>query len=194
ESQVNNLSAGNYSFTVEDALGCSEEYEVSLTEPPALEGIEIDCEGLTEGELVLLPTGGSPPFLYSVDGGDFKPADVFDELIPGGSYLLTIQDANGCEYEQDFIMPGIYDQMFNLPEELKVLVGEQFPLEVQLNFPESLLASVIWAPSDNLSCTDCLNPIFSSEEQGKETYFVQVTDIFGCRTFASIVITVKPEI
>jgi gliding motility-associated-like protein len=194
ESQLNNLSAGVYSLTVQDSFGCTEEYEVPVTEPMLLEGIEVDCESFTAEELIFNVSGGSSPYLFAVDDGNFQTIDVLDGLVPGEMYLLTIQDANGCQFEQDFIMPVVYDQVLVLPEALEVLVGEEFPIIVELNIPESLLESVIWAPSVNLSCTDCLNPVFSSQEEGKETYFIQVTDIFGCRTFASIDIIVKRDI
>ncbi len=192
ESEVDSLGAGNYSVTVTDAQQCEEIHEIAVTEPSELEAIEFDCDMLFSGKLDLAAVGGTPPYLYRANDAPFQGAMIFDSLIAGDTYIMSIQDANGCLLEQEFIMPVLYDPMFFLPEEIEALKGEQHELMLELNFPESLLASVIWAPADNLSCTDCLNPIHTAIDGG--IYFVQVTDVFGCKTFAGVDISIKEKI
>lgn len=191
-SFIDSLAAGMYWLSVLDTVGCAEQYAIMLSEPAPLSGVTVDCDGLMESELILSANGGTPPYLYSVNGGNFQDASLFETLNVGEHYALAIEDANGCQLEQEFIMPTLYERMFELPETVEVLPNEQHELMLQLNFPESLLASVIWAPSTNLSCTDCLNPIHTALAGG--LYFVQVTDVFGCKSFSSIEVTIKEEI
>jgi large repetitive protein len=40
-------------------------------------------------------SGGTAPYQYSIDGGVFDVNNLFASL-DGGSYLITVQDANGC--------------------------------------------------------------------------------------------------
>lgn len=189
---IDSLAPGTYELSVTDAVGCDETNLVSISEPPVLEQIRVDCDMLFGDELMLTASGGSPPYLYSLDSLSFQDASLFDDLVAGETYPLYIQDFNGCLLEQEFVMPTLYDPMFFLPEEIEVLKEEQHQLMLELNFPESLLASVIWAPDSHLSCADCLNPIHTAIDGG--LYFVQVTDIFGCKSFAGIDISIKEEI
>ncbi len=189
---VDSLSPGTYELSVTDAIGCDEVNLVTITEPPVLEEITIDCEMLFGDELILSASGGTTPYLYSLDSVSFQETEFFDDLVAGETYPLIIKDFNDCVLEQDFVMPTLYNPMLFLPEEIEVLKEEQHQLMLELNFPESLLASVIWAPEAHLSCSDCLNPIHTAIDGG--LYFVQVTDIFGCKDFAGIDISIKEEI
>lgn len=191
-SEVDSLGPGEYQITITDTEGCEEEHLIQITEPAALSAIQIDCEMLFGDSLFFSASGGTPPFIYSVDGEIFQGSSLFDSLDAGEGYDLLIQDANGCLLEQEFVKPVLYDPMFYLSEAIEVLKGEQHELMLELNFPESLLGSVIWAPETHLSCTDCLNPVHTAIDGG--VYFVQVTDIFGCKTFSSIDISIKEQI
>ncbi len=46
-------------------------------------------------------TGGTFPYSYSIDGQNFQPSPVFDNLEIG-FYTLTVQDGNGCTAMIDF--------------------------------------------------------------------------------------------
>jgi hypothetical protein len=102
-------------------------------------------------------TGGVPPYLYSLNGGPFGTEAVFSELSPG-DYQLTVQDVNGCEYTESFII--------NQPIELEVglnavglgtealPLGDAVELVASLNISASAVASVTWAP-DSVAAGCC---------------------------------------
>ena len=46
---------------------------------------------------------GTPPYMYSLNNEGFSSQNTFTGLTPG-SYVLTVQDANGCEDEVTFII------------------------------------------------------------------------------------------
>jgi hypothetical protein len=58
-----NLAAGNYTFTVTDANGCSTTVDVTITEPLSDYGHRhsnhATCNGAADGSVVITPTGGT---------------------------------------------------------------------------------------------------------------------------------------
>jgi hypothetical protein len=57
-----NLAAGNYTFTVTDANGCSTTVDVTITEPLPITATatptNATCNGAADGSVVITPTGG----------------------------------------------------------------------------------------------------------------------------------------
>ncbi len=104
-SSVINLGAGEYSVVVSDANGCSTEASIQLTEPEPLaityQSTPSSCFGIPNGGITLQITGGVPA--YGVGwldpGGAFIGSSTSLTNLFGGSYILTIQDANGCTYD-----------------------------------------------------------------------------------------------
>ena len=89
----NNLSAGNYSFTVTDANGCSTVKTITVTQPPLLVAAElvtnVSCFGGNNGKIELNISGGTPP--YATGGVNFPQNN-----LSAGNYSFTVTDANGC--------------------------------------------------------------------------------------------------
>ena len=42
-------------------------------------------------------TGGTPPYMYSIDGITFQPGNTFTGLT-AGTYIITVSDANSCTF------------------------------------------------------------------------------------------------
>ena len=95
-----NVAAGQYAVTVRDASGCTFVKNITLSNmagPTALAATSLpatcaDNDGsITAGTV----TGGTAPYIYSIDGSNFKTIALF-EALASGSYTLTAKDANGC--------------------------------------------------------------------------------------------------
>jgi len=97
-SVFENLSAGPYTIIVTDANGSSFQVTgIVVGEPPVLE-LAADVEDNT---LTLQVSGGTPPYAFSIDGGDtFEPSGVFTGL-DNGDYTALVVDANGCTVAVD---------------------------------------------------------------------------------------------
>jgi len=98
-----NLSSGNHSFVVFDALGCVIDTTVVVDLPSSSDlGITIvvtaddDCFS-DNGAIRLGWTGttDNAPVLYSFNGSDFTSALEYDNLPPG-NYDAIVRDKNGC--------------------------------------------------------------------------------------------------
>lgn len=87
-----NLPEGTYVVTVTSQSGISiATLPVTLVSPPAMVIHPTNvCDNFT-----IEVSGASPPLQYSLDAGPFQTENEFNKL-PNGSYLLTVQDSNGC--------------------------------------------------------------------------------------------------
>ncbi len=98
------LTAGDYSVTVSDANGCTAEYTETVSQPSAplavSETIEnVSCNGLSDGEILLNITGGTPAYNVLWNNGDTSE-DLL--AVPAGDYAVSITDANGCETQAEY--------------------------------------------------------------------------------------------
>lgn len=94
----NGLAAGIYNVTAVDAEGCTGEFAVELTEPPAIilaaQGTGSTCFGTDDGQIITLSGGGRPGYTYTVNGQP-APDTILIDLVPG-SYVIQLTDQNGC--------------------------------------------------------------------------------------------------
>ncbi len=96
-SSIQNLCAGNYSVTVEDAAGCSRTQSFMIGQPPPLfiepAIVNASCENVCNGSILLQVTGGTPPYRYAWNTGDAIP---FLQNLCEGTYKVIISDSNNC--------------------------------------------------------------------------------------------------
>ena len=97
----NNLTAGPFTLTIQDANGCLGTASVTINEPPQL-GIQINtlinvsCFGDSTGAISGTAVGGTPGYLYELLGGPgLTPINSYTG-IPAGIYSLIVEDANAC--------------------------------------------------------------------------------------------------
>ncbi|MCF8370941.1 MAG: hypothetical protein K9H64_04915 [Bacteroidales bacterium] len=105
-SEINNLTIGTYSLTVVDSIYCSD--VVNYEFPYLWLGLDTNilgqgCDGiynhpsvyLTNGEIHIEATGGTPPYEYIWNNG--FPITDFYEQSDSTAYTITVSDANGCQ-------------------------------------------------------------------------------------------------
>jgi gliding motility-associated-like protein len=103
------LGPGLYSVVVTDAPGCSSlPLQFTITEPAALTGnitsiTNVTVNGGNDGSVSVSGTGGTPPYLYSLDGGPYQPSGTFGTLS-AGSYIVTVQDKNLCTFDVSILI------------------------------------------------------------------------------------------
>ncbi len=103
---LSNLSAGSYSVTITDSLGCSIADSFKIEEPDKLQillvsYLDVLCHGEANGELNVQGLGGTPPFQYSWSTGE--QTQSLNNLT-AGTYNLTVTDSNGCSTSGDFVI------------------------------------------------------------------------------------------
>ncbi|SFC59909.1 SprB repeat-containing protein, partial [Zunongwangia mangrovi] len=100
-STFEDLSAGNYTLTVQDANNCSISTNIEITQPDQLSMTSaitenVSCFGGNDGSISAgTISGGTPPYQYSINGIDFVSNSTFEDLN-AGSYTMTVRDQNNC--------------------------------------------------------------------------------------------------
>ncbi|MBL0015330.1 MAG: gliding motility-associated C-terminal domain-containing protein [Bacteroidetes bacterium] len=95
------LAAGTYTVTIQDANLCTITLtNIVVSSPAALAGtpavVNVTCNGGNTGSITInAVSGGTGPYLFSLNAGPFGGSNVFAGLT-AGTYSVTIQDANLC--------------------------------------------------------------------------------------------------
>jgi SprB-like repeat protein/type IX secretion system substrate protein len=97
-SNLENVSAGNYSVTVADQNGCEVVCETQIDQVSpftiACESTNTSCENTNDGTVSVTVNGGVAPFSYDWNNGNTNSSQ--SNLI-AGTYTVVVTDANGCE-------------------------------------------------------------------------------------------------
>lgn len=100
---LDNLAAGDYFFTVTDALACDAVFTVTVDEPLPLEAstlpTDVSCNGAADGVIDISVTNGTAPYTLdwenlAGDVGSIAGTSITD--LNGGTYTITVTDANTC--------------------------------------------------------------------------------------------------
>jgi gliding motility-associated-like protein len=92
------IGAGNYSLTVTDGNSCTAVFDTTLVDPPALSFVfdsisNVSCNGLNDGFLRVLASGGTGAYSYNWDPAGNTPSI---SNLTAGTYKITVSDINGC--------------------------------------------------------------------------------------------------
>jgi hypothetical protein len=100
------VGAGEYTVWAKDANQCPDSDTESITAPPAIvagaEHTQIECFG-GFSTLTVSATGGTPPYMYSIDGTNFQSDPNFTVLA--GQYTVWAKDANQCPSSDTELVP-----------------------------------------------------------------------------------------
>lgn len=104
----NNCGAGEHHLLVTDALGCTFENFVVLSEPDQVEvavsAPPVPC-GVTKGTITLAASGGTPPFTYNLGAGP-QSSGIFTDKEPG-TYNYTVLDNKNCTVSDQVTLTAI---------------------------------------------------------------------------------------
>lgn len=190
---VEALPAGTYEVTITDSKGCTGTGTFQLSAPPPI-SVQADvlspiCPGETKGQILLETQGGVTPYLYSLGQGPLGSNPLFTNLSPG-SYLLVVEDANGCEATAEAIVEPPLPLQLSLPPFLKVHLGDSVQLLPVLNF---IPDSIAWTGSAGyFSCTDCLMPWLKPTRTSN--YQLQVWSQEGCLLTGQMKVIVEKDV
>ncbi len=98
------LLAGSYAIQISDGSGCADTVVVELIDPVPVEfeliPFEVLCAGELSGAIEVIPEESAVDLTYSIETGvTSQDSPIFDGL-EAGTYFVTVEDANGCTYEQ----------------------------------------------------------------------------------------------
>ena len=178
---VINLCQGTYYVTVSDANLCSRIDSVVITNAAALTVndsiIPISCTGFCNASIILIPSGGTPPYVsyqWSIAGETDSTATG---LCPN-TYYYTVTDFNGCQFADSVIIVDPGNMLANLSI-VTTISCHGVCIGSLLTTPSGSLGPYTYLWSDGQ--TDSLAINLCSAE-----YYVTVTGQGGCFVIDSI--------
>jgi hypothetical protein len=182
---ANNLPANIYQAVVTDSIGCTDITMVTINDQgaPSLAIADEDdptCFTTVNGTARVVPTGGTAPLSYSWDTSG--ESDSIATQLPGGTSVVIVTDANGCESR--------ITVMLTTPPEISLNIsGTDVRCAGADNGNVSVLATggtgmltYEWN-GDNTLTTPSLGNV------GPGAYNVVVTDANGCTSNTSLTIS-----
>jgi gliding motility-associated-like protein len=181
-----NLTAGNYTISVTDALGCTWSETYTIIEPDTLianvSSTNIPCFGLNNGILQAQVYGGTPPYIYYWFHDLNNNSPILTNMHPG-YYFVSVVDANGCS--------DTASAYINEPDELQINLVYQ---NVSCKYGNDAYISV--NPSGGVPnyYVQWSNGYFSNSINNLSvgTFTVTVRDSNGCEKIQTVNIT-EPE-
>lgn len=103
--EATGLSKGSHRVEARDGAGCISFLDVIVGEPAALGASVVltdpGCYGASDGQLQATATGGTAPYTYLWSNG---ASGANQSGLAKGEYELTIIDANGCSFQQHYLL------------------------------------------------------------------------------------------
>ena len=183
----NTLTAGTYTIDIKDNNNCSDNINITITEPNQVNistsFTEPSCHGGSNGSISLNVSGATAPYQYSIDGGiTWQTSNTFNALA-AGTYTIQIEDDNGCSYSTS--------ETITQPTQINITTSFNEPScfgfsdgAISLNvsgatapYQYSIDGGITWQTSNT----------FNALTAG--TYTIQIEDDNGCSYSASETIT-----
>ncbi|HLV42083.1 MAG TPA: gliding motility-associated C-terminal domain-containing protein, partial [Brumimicrobium sp.] len=187
-ASINNLMAGTYTVTVDDAKGCSNTESIQISEPAMLNlttsVTETRCD-IDNGIATVSATGGSGVYTYLWMPSGQTTASIIG--LSAGSYTVLVTDANGCDKVETVIVNSIDgpDLAITNAQNVSCFGGTDGSAEVTAS-NGTLPYTYSWSPIGGT------NAIANNLPAGN--YVVTVTDNSGCSTVESVTITEPDEL
>ncbi len=101
DSSFTALVAGDYTFTLKDAKGCTQTTNTSILQPTAIVIsspviTNLSCHGDNSGQIVVSATGGVGPYTFSKDNTTYQNSGTFSALA-ANAYTIYAQDNQACK-------------------------------------------------------------------------------------------------
>ena len=189
--------AGAYQLRIVNKVnGCSDSVQVNvLVDPQVPSGFSltvqnIKCFGEVNGTITVNGVqGGTAPFIFSLTSNTSSPNNQYTGL-GAGTYLLALQDANGCKLDSLVAITEPGQLQVELGPDIRVSLGEYATVTSQITSTVGV-QSVIWnyAPG----CTDSIPYCKTFTYRPFDTYRHRITvvDNNGCEARDEVLVIVK---
>lgn len=197
---ISGLVAGIYTLSITDANGCNATFPLDVNQPGIFNtsatlstypgGWNISCDGAQDGNIDLTVTGGTPGYTYNWSGPSGFTSNVQDiSALSAGTYDVEITDANGCSTLATYVLTS--------PAELFVALNAQTIAGSNVScfgandgsvhatiFGGTPTYTSVWSgPNGFTAGTEDIASLVAG------AYDVIITDVNGCSTTNSIVLT-----
>lgn len=183
------LASGDYSVTVQDGAGCTDNMTVTITEPAEIQlspaNVNPATCGMSDGDVGVFVSGGTGPFTYAWTPNVGNTQVVNN--VSSGLYNVVVTDANGCSASENIVVPDATGPTVNLVSSSDVSC-----------FGMNDGQATVSASGGTAPYTYSWNPTGGSSAMATNLpggdYQVLVNDANGCLGFVYVTITEPNEI
>ena len=176
---IDSLPIGTYTMNVIDTNNCVYSENVTITQPVAplyatYTAIQPLCFGYSDGQLIVIPTGGTAPYTYSWSNGD---TTILNDSIAKGNYEVIVTDANGCTFDTLCVLnePALLGVSFDA-----AIIAGCSPLTVNFTNTSEADNACFWQFGDGTIFTSCDSVVNIYQDGGIFDVTLTVSDINGC--------------
>lgn len=180
--------AGSYNVTVSNPFGCTSSATIAVSVlplvDPSLQAVPTSaCPGVT---IQLIASGGTD-YLWIESAHLLSDPTIPNPTIkPDNTVTVSVEVSNSCNAEVVSVtIPVVTPQGMAGPD-LNVLSGKEVTLSAEGGI------AYTWTGPSSLSCTNCPNPRITPGSSAY--YFVEITDINGCKTLDSVFVEVVDDL
>jgi gliding motility-associated-like protein len=163
------------------------EKQLQVQLPPQIIRFTVDtarCHDIANGRIrVDSMTGGAPPVVFRLNGGAYQLNPAFDNL-PGGTYLLSWEDAKGCDDSTYLYLPDPEFKKIDLGPDREAAFGDLMYLQLTSDPPGLSWDTVIWTPDIGLA--DGVQGLVWEADRTTR-FLATAVDAYGC-TFSDAVL------
>ncbi|MFZ4544037.1 MAG: choice-of-anchor L domain-containing protein [Saprospiraceae bacterium] len=162
---ANNLKKGSYTITVMDSRSCVGVEKILLEEKEPVkiiaETTDASCADSKDGTIDLYVSGGTSPYVYSLNGKDFNSFSQFSNL-KSGWYEIKARDVNGCVVSlKNVLIKAPEPLLLDLGEDLDIAFGDSIRIRYkdQSGLQGGLKYRWETEHEQTISCKDCPYPM-----------------------------------
>ena len=183
DSLATGLCPGLVSVTISDAIGCTHNLSVMITEPDSISLALIDksvsCNGVCDGSIEAIISGGTQPYSILWDDPGQTDSSYVDSLC-AGQYSINIIDSNLCAVTKS--------DTITEPAELIAFIGSHNNISCfgsndgdasALGIGGTQPYSYLWSTADTTQLVSNLGPGLTS---------LEITDTNGCKSDTNVTI------
>jgi nitrate reductase NapE component len=167
--------------TYERVFGCNiEKFTIDINvDAPTAAQIDLNAALCPENPIgsleVKTVTGGTAPYVYALGNEYFQTKTQFKFLNPG-PYTLTIEDANGCTFVKEIVMPTPETNWVYIGIDTTLLPGTALLFKAETN---TIPKSISWKDQYGHTWADTMRIVSFPEGPGK--YTCEIIDTNGCK-------------
>ena len=188
-----NLSAGNYTTTINDANGCTASTPFTISEPEAALSTEtniggVTCEDAQNGFIEISVSGGTSPYNYTWSNSDgFYSNESNINDLDGGTYNLSITDANNCSY--DTTVTVLENEGMSIDPLWSECISDNGEITITTNGgTPPYTYTLLNVNTEEIQINN--NGVFNNLIEGD--YLIEISDIFGCIEDVFINLNARP--